>query len=131
LINEQFYKYNFGGDYLLVNLVMNTMKVNQIMSQMVILRRNLIQMKITTGVIALILMKITIGVIALILTKNMTGVKNMIMMRKQHLIVMMMGKLHLIIMTMMIKMMIKTIIITQIKEGAELLQLCYLLKPIQ
>ena len=112
MINEQFYKYNFGGDYLLVNLVMNTMKVNQVMSQMVILRRNLIQMKIT------------IGVIALILTKNMTGVKNMIMMRKHHLIVMliiiMMRRPHLIIMTMMIKMMIQTIIITQIKEGAEL-----------
>jgi len=62
------------------------MKEKRKMNQMVMVRRNLIQMKIMIGVIILIPMK------------NMTGVKKMIMIKTQHLIVMMMGKPHLIIM---------------------------------
>jgi len=74
------------------------MKEKRKMNQMVMVRRNLIQMKIMIGVIILIPMKNMTGVIILIPMKNMTGVKKMIMIKTQHLIVMMMGKPHLIIM---------------------------------
>ena len=82
------------------------MKENQTMSQMVIPRRNLIQMKITTGVIILIQMRNMTGAIVLIPMRNMTGVKEMIMIKTQRLIVMMMGKSRLIIMRIVMMMRI-------------------------